>query len=193
MYPTHPWYAYISIPSALAGTKRSRVPTRRGVALRSLRVQSCRSKKLAREAEVQPLVALVLGIGDIVALLLLAHSRPLRLLLLVPPHVVDLRAHEQHNRQDVDADEGFVAAVIERFVVCAVDVRGDDRSGLHAHVVEGGGDGACADGAGVARAERYVDRVGVWCAQQDGEQSEGCPCAAYLTCAWPPSERNQTR
>ena len=70
------------------------------------------SKKLAREAEVQPLVALVLGMSDIVTLLLLAHSRPLRLLLLVPPHVVDLCAYEQHNRQDVDAEEGFVAAVV---------------------------------------------------------------------------------
>lgn len=127
------------------------------------------TKKLARKAEVQPLVALVLGIGDIVALLILAHSRPLSLLLLVPPHVVQLCSYEQHNGQNIDAEESFVALVVERLVVRAIDVRGNDCSGLHAHVVEGGRDGARADGARVTRAERYVDRVRVRRAQQNGE------------------------
>jgi hypothetical protein len=46
------------------------------------------SRPLVRKAEVQPLVALVSGILDIVISLLLTHSRPLLFSLLVPENIV---------------------------------------------------------------------------------------------------------
>ena len=78
----------------------------------------------------------MLGISNIIALLFLAHSRPQPLLLLIPPHIVHLRANEQHNRQDINAEQSLVTSVIQGLVVRAVDIRRDYRAGLHAHVVK---------------------------------------------------------
>jgi hypothetical protein len=64
----------------------------------------------------------MLGIGNIIALLILTHGRPLPLLLLVPPHIVHLRSHEQEKRQNINPEQSFVALMVEWLVIFAVDV-----------------------------------------------------------------------
>lgn len=89
------------------------------------------------KSKVQPLGALVLGGGQVVVFLLLRHGTPLLFLPLVPPHVVALAQRNDQHIPGNEAQEYLVARSVERLVVGAVDVGGDDVGCLHAHVVQG--------------------------------------------------------
>jgi hypothetical protein len=97
-----------------------------------------------REAEVQPLVALILRVLQILMLLILAHRIPLLLPRRVAPSVVQPSEYEQTKSKDIDADECAVSAEVLGFVVLAIDVGRDHSAHLHHHVVACCGDRACA-------------------------------------------------
>lgn len=96
-----------------------------------------------REPEVQPLVALILRVLQVLMLLILAHRIPLLLPRRVAPSVVQPSEDEQTKSKNVDADQCAVSAEVLRLVVLAVDVGRDHSAHLHHHVVACCGDRAC--------------------------------------------------
>jgi hypothetical protein len=100
-----------------------------------------------REAEVQPLVTLILRVLQVLMLLILAHRVPLLLPRGVAPSVVQPSKDEQTKSEDVDADQCAVSADVFGLVVFAVDVGRDHAAHLHHHVVACCGDRACAHAA----------------------------------------------
>jgi hypothetical protein len=63
---------------------------------------------------------------------LLSHCLPLSFSNLVLGNVIDLCEDEREYRQDVDANENFIACPIERLVIVAIDVGRDDAAELDA-------------------------------------------------------------
>lgn len=57
---------------------------------------------------------------------LISHSIPLPSLPFVPRYVVELRTEKDAQNEEIDDHEASVSAVVERGVVCSVDVGGDD-------------------------------------------------------------------
>jgi len=101
-----------------------------------------------RKPEIQPLIPLIRAIVNIIPPLLLAQRKPLLLPPLVLQDIVSFCAEEAQQHENVDGDEDGVAAVVERGVVGAVDVGGDDVAEL---------DGYCRRrlvGQGLERFER---------------------------------------
>ena len=96
-----------------------------------------------REPEVQPLVALILRVLQVLMLLILAHRIPLLLPRAVAPSVVQPSEDEQTKSEYVYADQSAVSAVVLGLVVLAVDVGRDHSAHLHHHVVACCRDGAC--------------------------------------------------
>lgn len=70
------------------------------------------------EAEIEPLVSLVLRGGQVVQPLFFGHGSPLGISLLVPPNIVDLDKAVQNKVHAVDTQQLFVASSIERSVIC---------------------------------------------------------------------------
>lgn len=108
-------------------------------------------------------------------LLILTHRVPLLVSRLVTQSVVHPSEDKQHKSKDVDANQHAVAAVVERFVVLAIDVSCDHTAHLHHHVVAGGGDGACAHTARVTGGETDEDGVAVRVAEQDCQKRKCSP------------------
>lgn len=90
------------------------------------------------EPEIQPLVSLVLRRCQIDSPLLHAHRTPNLLPRLVPPNVIALGKEEQRQSQHTKSNQHAVTAVIQRFVVFAVDIRAYDPAELNGHVVASG-------------------------------------------------------
>lgn len=128
------------------------------------------------EPEVQPLVAHILRVLQILVLLLQAHGIPLLLPRVVAPSVVQPSKDEQTKSKDVDADECAVSAEVLGLVVFAVDVGRNHSAHLHHHIVACRGDGTCPYATGVAGREAYEDGVAVGVAEQDGEEGVCAPC-----------------
>lgn len=120
------------------------------------------------ETEIQPLVSLVRSGCQVVQLLLVGHGIPFHRPLLVAPHIVRLGEQVEHNVHARNGEQILVAALVQRRVVCSVDVGRYDGAGLHKHIVGRGRDGAQADRVGIARVPADLDRVGVGIRQQHG-------------------------
>lgn len=121
-----------------------------------------------RKPKIQPLIPLIRRRRQIVILLLLAHRTPHPLPAAIDQHIEHLGADEEGEIERADADQHLVALPVQRLVLFAVDVGGDDVARLHGHVVQGRGDGARADGAGVARGDCDEDGVDVGVADDEG-------------------------
>ena len=128
-----------------------------------------------REPEVQPFVALILRVLQILMLLILTHRTPLLLSSVIAPGVVQPSEDEQKESQSIDADEYAVSTVVAGLVVFAVDVGPYHAAQLHHHVVACCGDGACANATRVAGSEADENGVAVRVAEQDGEKSICAP------------------
>ncbi len=103
------------------------------------------------ELEIQPPTPLKLRINLILSLFIRAQRIPNLRFLPVSENIIPLRKQEQGYTKQIDNDQVCVAAVVQRLVVGAVDEVCTDVTELHGHVVEGCGDGACADVVGVFR------------------------------------------
>lgn len=88
-----------------------------------------------RKPEIQSLVTLVGGCGEIVHPLIFSHSIPLGSSSLVPPDVVDLSQDVDTDVAQTQREKSTVAALIARCVIGSVDIRCDDTGGLDEHVV----------------------------------------------------------
>jgi len=77
---------------------------------------------LVSKAEVQSLVACILGGRQIIGLLLIGHGIPDLIPLLVPPHIIVFGSTIQHNVEKRDCNEHAVTSSIFRSVVSAVNV-----------------------------------------------------------------------
>ena len=136
---------------------------------------------LVQEPEVQPLVPLIRGRPDILVLLLGGPTVPDLSLALVSEDVPSLGEREEGQVADNDAEKDAVAPVVVRLVAWLVDVRGDQRSALHRHVVHRAGHGSSADRPRVHRGHRHENRMGVLSGQQqearrsDSLHSQGKP------------------
>lgn len=129
-----------------------------------------------REPEVQPLVALVLRVLQILMLLFLAHRIPLLLPRAVAPSVVQPSEDEQTKSKDVNPDECAISAEVFGLVIFAIDVGGNHAAHLYHHVVTCCGDGSCAHAAGVAGGEADENGVAVRVAEQDSQEGVCAPC-----------------
>jgi hypothetical protein len=78
------------------------------------------------ESEIQSLVALIGSSVKIMLPLLLTHTVPNRLTLLVDANVEDLRRNYKHEIVAGDADQRFIASVVVRSVIRAVDINAND-------------------------------------------------------------------
>jgi hypothetical protein len=90
------------------------------------------------KSKIQPLVPLILRRLQINPPLLLTHRTPNLLPRPIPPNIIPFSKKKQHQRQNTEPDQHAVAAVIQRFVVFAVDVRAYDPAELDGHVVASG-------------------------------------------------------
>lgn len=70
------------------------------------------------------------------ALLRLRQVSKLLLLLLVPPHVVELGSDEESNVDHTESRQCFVGGVVVRHIVLSVNVDSNNATNLVAHVVD---------------------------------------------------------
>lgn len=96
--------------------------------------------------EVQPLHAFILGADNVVVLFFLGHRVPLPVPDLVAPQVERLDKEEQEDVEAADAKQDSIAPTVQWLIVVPIDVRCDDISSLHEHVVKSCRNGACSDG-----------------------------------------------
>lgn len=87
------------------------------------------------EAEVQPSAPPDFGNFSILDLLLLCHSIPKLLFLLVSPHVVSFRAEENGDREQIDHKEIRIATVVVRLVVISVYEVANNTTKLDTHLL----------------------------------------------------------
>ena len=77
------------------------------------------------ESEIQALVSILLSLNLVRLIsdaLLAAHGIPCSSLALVQPAEVFSLREEDYQRKSTDRDKNLVAAVVERLVVCAVEL-----------------------------------------------------------------------
>lgn len=89
--------------------------------------------------------------------LILSHGIPLRSTALIPPYIVYLSQDIDHNICNDQGDKCSIPTFIAGCIICSVNVGGNDSRCLNEHVVQCCGDGARADGVGVARVPCYLD------------------------------------
>jgi hypothetical protein len=83
---------------------------------------SLKPRPLVRKAEIQSLVALVGGVLNVIISLLLTHSRPLLLSLLVSENIVCFGKHVECESQTIDSNQLHVATMVQWFIVLSKDV-----------------------------------------------------------------------
>jgi hypothetical protein len=92
--------------------------------------------------KIQPLIPLITRCGQILQSLLCTHCTPNPLSICISFYIIQLSPQIQKYVKHQDGKQDVVSALVARRVVCLVDVCGDYAGGLHAHVVEGSGDGS---------------------------------------------------
>lgn len=92
---------------------------------------------LVSKPEIKALAAFILGRGEVVQTLFLAHSVPAGITRLVPPHVVDLGQDVNTNVTAGNREQLAVTTAVERCIVGAVNVGRDNTTSLDDHVVAG--------------------------------------------------------
>jgi hypothetical protein len=107
--------------------------------------------------KIQPLIPLIRRRRQVIQLFLLTHRSPHAIPVRIPFHIIQLSAQVQEDVEHEDGKQDMVAALVARRVVFLVDVGGDDAGCLHAHVVQGCGDGARADCVGVTGVPANLD------------------------------------
>lgn len=88
------------------------------------------------ESEVQTLIALIRRGLQVRLLVLLRHTAPNALSLLIDHHVENFGSNKQRKVIGADSNQNLVASPVKRLIVLAVDVLADDTARLNGHVVQ---------------------------------------------------------
>lgn len=128
-----------------------------------------------RKAEIKSLLALILGVEQILLLLLSCHCVPLSVADTVPPDVESLDEIHQDNVETGYSKKNAVASLVKWLVVIPVDVGGDDVSRLHEHIVQ-----SCRNSPGphrvtILRVPGYQNGVAVRVREERGKYSIANP------------------
>jgi len=91
--------------------------------------------QLMCESEVQTLVSLVCCSLQVCLLILIRHTAPNRLSLLIDRHIEDLRTNKKRKVVGAYSDKHLVTSPVKRLIVLAVDVLANDTARLDCHVV----------------------------------------------------------
>ena len=117
------------------------------------------------KSKVQPLIAFIRCVIQIVQPLLLRHGIPFLLPDLILPHIIPLGKQEQRDGQEINPNQDTVAPMVKGLVIRSVDIITDDIADLHKHVVHGRGHGSRANGTRVLGCPGNNDGVAVRIAQ----------------------------
>lgn len=152
--------------------------------------------RLVSESEVQPFVASICGVGEVMISFLFVHCIPLGRTLLVDRDIEEFSSHLNTSQQKSQnaiinfqrrvisrvtyhddnvktcyAEEHLVSSIVVRSIVRTVDVNADNVAGLHGHVV----DGACyctgTNTSSVATSDGDEDGMDIWhavCQHREG-------------------------
>lgn len=102
------------------------------------------------KSKIQPPTPLIRRRLQIPKFLLLAQTIPLSIPRLVPPHIVRLCEYVDENIYADENHKHAISALVPWRVIRSVDIGCDYTTGLHAHVVCGGGDSARPHSVGVS-------------------------------------------
>ena len=91
------------------------------------------------EPEIQPLQSLIRRVQHIIVLLLRRQRIPPGLAHLVAPEVEQLDKVKQDNVETDDPQQNLVSAAIQRLIIIAIDVGGNDITWVRVSVMLGRG------------------------------------------------------
>jgi hypothetical protein len=127
------------------------------------------------ETKINPLIALISRRLQIIQLFLGSPIAPNFLPLVILPDIVQFRKSIQDQIHTSNPNQSSIAPPIIRFIIIAINVRGDDVSQLYSHVVKCGGNGACSYRVCIPGLKRNLDGVDVWVCRQKSEKDETDP------------------
>jgi len=122
------------------------------------------------EPEIQSLVSLVRRGIQVMHALFSSHGIPFLVSTLVLQLIIGFRADEENDVPSHQTQKHLVTTVVVRFVVRAVDLRGDNGACLNGHVIKRRGDCSRSHCTSIARSEG--DQHGVSVGVSDNERGD---------------------
>lgn len=128
-----------------------------------------------RKPKVQPLIPFILRRLKIRLLLVLIHTLPHTLSLLIGRHIIHLRTNKHYKIPSAYRNQHFIAPAVQRLIIIPINVLADDTTRLHAHIVQRRRNGTRAHCPGVARRDGDEDGVNVRVADEQCGQDPARP------------------